>query len=110
MNRLGFAIVTTLALAGPQGVLAQEVLTIGVRSEAATLDPHWTQLSSDLQLQEHILNILSIWTARRSPRRGLPCPGRPLMRQHGNSSCVRASAGTMANRSLPMMSSIRLTA
>ena len=29
-----------------------------MRSEAASLDPHWTQLSADLQVQEHIFEHL----------------------------------------------------
>ena len=78
MNRLGFAILATLALGGPTAALAQEVLTIGVRSEAATLDPHWTQLSADLQLQEHIFEHLVDLDSASQPAPGLALSWAPI--------------------------------
>ena len=46
------------ALVAATPALGQDVLTIGVRTEAASLDPHWTQLSGDTQVQEHIFDRL----------------------------------------------------
>jgi len=51
--------------------LAQEVLTIGVRSEASSLDPHWTQLSADVQVQEHIFEKLVALDSASQPIPGL---------------------------------------
>jgi len=58
--------------------LAQNVLTIGVRSEAATLDPHWTQLSADLQVQEHIFEHLVDLDSASQPVPGLAVSWAPL--------------------------------
>jgi peptide/nickel transport system substrate-binding protein len=52
-------------------VAAQEVLTVGVRSEASSMDPHWTQLSADLQVQEHIFEKLVALDSASQPIPGL---------------------------------------
>jgi peptide/nickel transport system substrate-binding protein len=57
---------------------AQEVLTIGVRSEASTLDPHWTQLSADLQVQEHIFEHLVDLDSNSQPVPGLALSWAPI--------------------------------
>jgi peptide/nickel transport system substrate-binding protein len=57
---------------------AQEVLTIGVRSEASTLDPHWTQLSADLQVQEHIFEHLVDLDSNSQPVPGLAVSWAPI--------------------------------
>lgn len=70
MKRLGLTCVASFLLAaGP--ALAEEVLTIGVRSEAASMDPHWTQLSADLQVQEHIFEHLVDLDTSSQPVPGL---------------------------------------
>jgi peptide/nickel transport system substrate-binding protein len=59
-------------------VAAQEVLTIGVRSEASSLDPHWTQLSADVQVQEHIFEKLVALDSASQPIPGLAESWQPL--------------------------------
>ncbi len=77
MTRLGLTLAATAVLAvGP--LAAQDVLTIGVRSEAASLDPHWTQLSSDLQVQEHIFEHLVDLDSASQPAPGLATGWEPI--------------------------------
>jgi peptide/nickel transport system substrate-binding protein len=57
---------------------AQDVLTIGVRSEASSLDPHWTQLSADLQVQEHIFEHLVDLDSASQPVPGLAVSWEPI--------------------------------
>nr|MCU0908005.1 ABC transporter substrate-binding protein [Paracoccaceae bacterium] len=78
MTKLGMALAAVLALAAPLPALAQNVLTIGVRSEAATLDPHWTQLSADLQVQEHIFEHLVDLDSASQPVPGLAVSWQPI--------------------------------
>lgn len=59
-------------------VLAQEVLTIGVRSEASSLDPHWTQLSAAVQVHEHIFEKLVALDSASQPIPGLAVSWEPL--------------------------------
>ena len=59
MQHRTFGLVAFAAALAAAPALAQDnELTIGVRSEASSLDPHWTQLSADLQVQEHIFEKL----------------------------------------------------
>ncbi len=58
--------------------IAQEVLTIGVRSEANSLDPHWTQLSADVQVQEHIYEKLVALDSASQPIPGLAVSWEPI--------------------------------
>ena len=58
--------------------LAQEVLTIGVRSEASSLDPHWTQLSADVQVHEHIFEKLVGLDSASQPIPGLAVSWEPI--------------------------------
>jgi len=78
VTKLGMALAAVLALAAPLPALAQNVLTIGVRSEAATLDPHWTQLSADLQVQEHIFEHLVDLDSASQPVPGLAVSWQPI--------------------------------
>ncbi len=78
MTRLGLALAAALAVAGTAPASAQDVLTIGVRSEAATLDPHWTQLSADLQVQEHIFEHLVDLDSASQPVQGLAVSWAPI--------------------------------
>jgi peptide/nickel transport system substrate-binding protein len=82
---------------------AQEVLTIGVRSEAASLDPHWTQLSADLQVQEHIFEHLVDLDSASQPAPGLAVSWEPIDEDTWSSSSARASPGTTAKPSTPTM-------
>ncbi len=59
-------------------VLAQETLTIGVRTEAASMDPHWTQLSGDTQVQEHIFERLVGLSPTSQPIPGLAVSWEPI--------------------------------
>ena len=68
--------VASLMLAMP--VAAQEVLTIGVRSEASSLDPHWTQLSADVQVHEHIFEKLVALDSTSQPIPGLAVSWGPI--------------------------------
>lgn len=65
-------------LIGVSQASAQEVLTIGVRSEASSLDPHWTQLSADLQVQEHIFEHLVDLDSASQPVPGLAMSWAPI--------------------------------
>lgn len=70
MKRIGLAaVVAATMLTAP--AFAQNVLTIGVRSEAVSMDPHWTQLSADLQVQEHIFEKLVNLDTSSQPEPGL---------------------------------------
>ncbi|CAN5782239.1 hypothetical protein BH23PSE1_BH23PSE1_10400 [soil metagenome] len=69
IRTLGGAVLAGLLATVPAS--AQEVLTIGVRSEASSLDPHWTQLSADLQVQEHIFEHLVDLDGTSQPVPGL---------------------------------------
>jgi ABC-type transport system substrate-binding protein len=77
VRQIGFALVASALMAfGP--AQAQEVLTIGVRSEASSLDPHWTQLSADLQVQEHIFEHLVDLDSNSQPVPGLAVSWAPI--------------------------------
>lgn len=70
MKRIGLAaVVAATMLTAP--AFAQNILTIGVRSEAVSMDPHWTQLSADLQVQEHIFEKLVNLDTSSQPEPGL---------------------------------------
>jgi peptide/nickel transport system substrate-binding protein len=58
--------------------LAQEVLTIGVRSEVSSMDPHWTQLSADKQVEEHIFEPLVDLDSASQPIPGLAVSWEPI--------------------------------
>lgn len=77
MRKIGFALVASALMAFGQAQ-AQEVLTIGVRSEASSLDPHWTQLSADLQVQEHIFEHLVDLDSNSQPVPGLAVSWAPI--------------------------------
>ena len=77
MRKIGLALVASALMAFGQAQ-AQEVLTIGVRSEASTLDPHWTQLSADLQVQEHIFEHLVDLDSNSQPAPGLAVSWAPI--------------------------------
>jgi peptide/nickel transport system substrate-binding protein len=77
VRQIGLALVAS-ALLGFGQAQAQEVLTIGVRSEASSLDPHWTQLSADLQVQEHIFEHLVDLDSASQPVPGLAVSWAPL--------------------------------
>ena len=77
MIRFG-AMLTAALLAGLSQAAAQDVLTMGVRSEASSLDPHWTQLSADLQVQEHIFEKLVDLDSNSQPVPGLAVSWEPV--------------------------------
>ncbi len=77
MRQIGLALVAS-ALMAVGAAQAQEVLTIGVRSEASSLDPHWTQLSADLQVQEHIFEHLVDLDSNSQPIPGLAVSWAPI--------------------------------
>ena len=58
--------------------MAEDVLTIGVRAEAASMDPHWTQLSGDTQVQEHIFERLVGLSSTSQPVPGLATSWEPI--------------------------------
>lgn len=78
MKPIGLALAVGMTLAASLPAIAQDVLTIGVRSEAATLDPHWTQLSADLQVQEHIFEHLVDLDSASQPVPGLALSWAPI--------------------------------
>ncbi|MGD1886156.1 MAG: ABC transporter substrate-binding protein [Cohaesibacteraceae bacterium] len=67
-----------LIVGSPSMVLAEDVLTIGVRAEAASMDPHWTQLSGDTQVQEHIFERLVGLSSTSQPIPGLAVSWEPI--------------------------------
>ena len=77
MKKWLVGLMAAVLLAATPGV-AQEVLTIGVRSEASSLDPHWTQLSADLQVQEHIFERMVALDSASQPVPGLAVSWEPL--------------------------------
>lgn len=77
LKSIGLATLASVLLAVTPAV-AQEVLTIGVRSEASSLDPHWTQLSADLQVQEHIFEHLIDLDSASQPAPGLAVSWAPI--------------------------------
>ncbi|MEM9476821.1 MAG: ABC transporter substrate-binding protein [Pseudomonadota bacterium] len=76
--RMSWLVAAGLAVAQPVAALAQEVLTIGVRTEAASMDPHWTQLSGDTQVQEHIFERLVGLSSTSQPIPGLAVSWGPI--------------------------------
>ena len=74
-SRLAAAV---LIVASPSMALAEDVLTIGVRAEAASMDPHWTQLSGDTQVQEHIFERLVGLSSTSQPIPGLAVSWQPI--------------------------------
>jgi len=72
----GFLLTAVPAFA--QDAQTGNTLTIGVRSEASSLDPHWTQLSADTQVQEHIFEALVGLDPNSQPIPGLAESWRPL--------------------------------
>ena len=71
-------VLLTAALVTALPAAAQQVLTIGVRSEASSLDPHWTQLSADTQVQEHIFDRLVALDSASQPAPGLALSWAPI--------------------------------
>ena len=69
---------TLLAASVALPAYSQDVLTMGVRSEASSLDPHWTQLSADLQVQEHIFEHLVDLDSASQPVPGLAVSWEPI--------------------------------
>jgi peptide/nickel transport system substrate-binding protein len=67
------AAATTTAMAQ-----APTTLTIGVRSETSSLDPHWTQFPQDKQVEDHIFNRLVSLDHNSRPIPGLATSWRSL--------------------------------
>jgi peptide/nickel transport system substrate-binding protein len=65
-----------VALSTP--VLAQNTLTIGVRSETSSLDPHWTQFPQDKQVENHIFERLVALDHNSRPIPALATAWRPI--------------------------------
>lgn len=76
--RLSWLVAAGLVVASPTLAQDQNVLTIGVRSEAASMDPHWTQLSGDTQVQEHIFERLVGLSSTSQPIPGLAVSWEPI--------------------------------
>jgi len=67
------------ALAASQvSAQAPSTLTIGVRSETSSLDPHWTQFPQDKQVEDHIFNRLVGLDHNSRPIPGLATAWRPV--------------------------------
>jgi peptide/nickel transport system substrate-binding protein len=73
---LGASIAAFLAVTA--GASAQNTLTIGVRSEASSLDPHWTQLSAEKQVEEHVFEKLVELDPNSRPIPGLATSWTPI--------------------------------
>lgn len=77
---IGAALAAVIAAAMPLEVQAQQqnTLTIGVRQEAQSLDPHWTQLSAEKQVEEHIFERLVALDVNSRPIPGLATSWRTI--------------------------------
>jgi peptide/nickel transport system substrate-binding protein len=60
------------------GAQAPATLTIGVRSETSSLDPHWTQFPQDKQVEDHIFGRLVALDHNSRPIPGLATAWRPV--------------------------------
>lgn len=70
MNRLTGAAIAGLVVAGAAPVLAQE-LTIGLKSEATSMDPQFHQLSTNIQVSKNIFEALTTQDAVQKVTPGL---------------------------------------
>ncbi len=77
MRRILGATVAAL-LAATTAAVAQNTLTIGVRSEPSSLDPHWTQLSAEKQVEEHVFEKLVELDPNSRPIPGLATSWTPI--------------------------------
>jgi peptide/nickel transport system substrate-binding protein len=67
---IGLALAVFAALGAP--AMAQtQTLTIGVRSETASIDPHWSQFPQDKQVEDHIFERLVAMDHNSRPIPGL---------------------------------------
>ena len=66
------------AVAMSTPALAQNTLTIGVRSETSSLDPHWTQFPQDKQVEDHIFERLVALDHSSRPIPALATAWRPI--------------------------------
>ena len=74
---LHIALVMLTALSAP--VLAQTTtLTVGVRSETASMDPHWSQFPQDKQVEDHIFERLVAMDHNSRPIPGLATSWRSI--------------------------------
>ncbi len=74
---LGIALVLLTALGSP--AMAQtSTLTIGVRSETASMDPHWSQFPQDKQVEDHIFERLVAMDHNSRPIPGLATSWRTI--------------------------------
>ena len=73
LTRRGLAAATVAAAAGTRAEAQQAAatLTIGVRSETSSIDPHWTQFPQDKQVEDHIFNRLVSLDHNSRPQPGL---------------------------------------
>jgi peptide/nickel transport system substrate-binding protein len=73
---LAAALAAAVTFAAPAS--AQTVLTIGVRAETASLDPHWTQFPQDKQVEDHIFDRLVALDHNSRPRPALATAWRAI--------------------------------
>lgn len=78
--RIALALVAGFTLAGLSGpaVAQTPVLTIGVRSETASMDPHWSQFPQDKQVEDHVFERLVAMDHNSRPIPGLATAWRAI--------------------------------
>ncbi len=75
---LGSLLAAAIALSAPAAAQQPSTLTIGVRSETSSLDPHWTQFPQDKQVEDHIFERLVAMDANSRPIPGLAVSWRTI--------------------------------
>jgi peptide/nickel transport system substrate-binding protein len=74
----GALVAGAIAFSGPVAAQAPTTLTIGVRSETSSLDPHWTQFPQDKQVEDHVFERLVAMDHNSRPIPGLATAWRPI--------------------------------
>ena len=74
----GLGLAVMLAVAPPVAAQTQNTLTLGVRSETSSIDPHWTQFPQDKQVEDHIFERLVALDHNSRPVPALATSWRPL--------------------------------
>ncbi|HZW48050.1 MAG TPA: ABC transporter substrate-binding protein, partial [Microvirga sp.] len=74
----GLGLAVMLAVAPPVAAQTQNTLTLGVRSETSSIDPHWTQFPQDKQVEDHIFERLVALDHNSRPVPALATSWRPV--------------------------------
>ena len=95
MKALTLPLVAGIMAAGLAPAWAQ-TLSIGLKSEATSMDPQFHQLSTNIQVAKNIFEALTTQDALQKSPPAWPKAGRRLTTPPGGSSCARGSSSTTA--------------